>query len=99
MRQRASFFIYQSAENDPSTESEYEITGGYVYPLEGKSKKYVHDLKLYGGNAAVLADDFRRWMSDACRGKNLAYTLAFLTFFLSCCIFYLARQFSNHDQS
>ena len=40
----------------------YEIVGGNAYLIAPEnSKKYVHDLKLIGGNAAVFADEFSRW--------------------------------------
>ena len=46
-------------------------------PLE--TKKYLHDLQLYGGTANVLAAEFQDWFAGLWHGRNLAYTLAVLT--------------------
>lgn len=43
------------------------------------SKKYLHDLELYGGKANVLAPEFREWFAGLWYGKNLAGTIAVLT--------------------
>ena len=54
-------------------------------PLGGQleSKKYIHDLQLYGGTANVLAAEFRDWLAGLWYGKNLAYTIAVLTLLLA----------------
>jgi hypothetical protein len=44
-----------------------------------ESKKYLHDLEVYGGKANVLAAEFREWFSGLWSGKNLAYTIVVLT--------------------
>lgn len=46
-------------------------------PLD--TKKYVHDLRVYGGTANVLAAEFREWFAGLWYGRNLAYTIAVLT--------------------
>jgi hypothetical protein len=46
------------------------------------TKKYIHDLQLYGGTANVLADEFRAWFASLWQGRNLAYTVAVLTVLL-----------------
>jgi len=43
------------------------------------SKRYIHDMELYGGTANVLATEFRVWLAGLWHGKNLAYTIAVLT--------------------
>lgn len=43
------------------------------------SKKYLHDLEMYGGKANVLAAEFREWFAGLWYGKNLAFTIAVLT--------------------
>ena len=50
-------------------------------PLQGQleSKKYLHDLEIYGGQANVLAAEFREWFAGLWYGENLAYTIAALT--------------------
>lgn len=44
-----------------------------------ESKKYLHDLQMYGGTANVLAAQFREWFVGLWSGRNLAYTIAALT--------------------
>jgi hypothetical protein len=43
------------------------------------TKKYVHDLELYGGKANVLADELRRWFGSLWHGRRLAATVACIT--------------------
>ena len=46
-------------------------------PLE--TKKYIHDLDLYGGEANVLAAEFREWFAGLWYGRQLAFTIAVIT--------------------
>ena len=50
-------------------------------PLQGQleSKKFLHDLEIYGGQANVLAAEFHEWFSGLWYGENLPYTIAALT--------------------
>jgi len=43
------------------------------------SKKYLHDLEVYGGKANVLAAEFRDWFAGLWYGRNLAFTIVVLT--------------------
>ena len=43
------------------------------------SKKYLHDLEVYGGKANVLAAEFRDWFAGLWYGRSLAGTIAVLT--------------------
>jgi len=84
--------IYRAAMNDPTGDAGYEIVGGFVYPGGGGyTKKYIHDLQLFGGNAAVLADEFMRWFTGLWQGESLAYTVGFITAALSLVLFLIAR--------
>jgi hypothetical protein len=86
-------FIYQAAMNDTESTSGYEVIGGFIYPNAGEhSKKYVHDLELYGGKSAVLADDFMRWFAGLWHGKSLALTVACITLFISLGVFFAATR-------
>ena len=88
----SSVWIYRAAMIDATSDPNYEFIGGFVYPGEGGyTKKYVHDLQLYGGNAAVLADEFMRWFNGLWRGESLAYTVGFLTAAISLVLFLIAR--------
>ncbi len=42
------------------------------------TKKYVHDLEVYGGKANVIAAQFRDWFDSLWHGRQLAYTVAVL---------------------
>lgn len=88
----SSALIYQAAINDSTSDLSYEIVGGYVYPgAGGYTKKYVHDLQLYGGNAAVLADEFMRWFTGLWHGKSLSFIVAGMAFILSFGVFIAAK--------
>ena len=41
-----------------------------------QSKKYLHDLELYGGKANVLAVQLVQWFESLWHGTRLAYTVA-----------------------
>jgi len=88
----SSVWIYRAAMNNETSDSNYEFIGGFVYPAEGgNTKRYVHDLQLYGGNAAVLADEFIRWFNGLWRGESLAYTVGIITIAISLVLFLIAR--------
>ncbi len=93
-----AILIYWSAVNVP-VDSAYEIVGGNVYPGGGYDKKYVHDLQLYGGSAAVLSDQFMRWFNGLWQGTQLAYTVAIITIVLSFVLFVIANNVSNCTKS
>jgi multisubunit Na+/H+ antiporter MnhG subunit len=88
----SAVLIYHAAVNEPADDSGYEVIGGFIYPGGGASnKRYVHDLQLYGGKSAVLADDFMRWFSGLWHGTNLAYTVGFITLVVSFMIFVISN--------
>jgi hypothetical protein len=96
----SSFLIYRAAINDSTSDSGYEIVGGYIYPGGGGyTKKYVHDLQLYGGNAAVLTDEFMRWFAGLWHGKSLSFTVASIAFILSLGVFVVANNVQPSSQS
>ena len=79
-----AIYIYQSADMDASGALGYQIIGGTVYPIMPENTKiYKHDLEVYGGKAAVLADDFRRWFNGLWHGKTLAFTIAVISILIS----------------
>lgn len=47
------------------------------------SKRYIHDLELYGGKMNVLMDQFHRWFAGLWQGKSLAFTVACITLAIS----------------
>ncbi|MGO9139250.1 MAG: hypothetical protein ACLP9S_12840 [Syntrophales bacterium] len=95
-----AIFVYQTADNDASGALGYQIIGGTVYPIMPENTKiYRHDLELYGGKAAVLADDFRRWFNGLWHGQSLAFTVAVLSIIVSCTGFFTARHLPSRSES
>ncbi len=87
-----SVLIYITAENNSESVLGYETAGGYVYPiLPEDSKKYIHDMELYGGKANVLANEFMSWFTGLWHGRSLAFTVGFITLFVSSGIFLVAN--------
>ncbi|HUI44605.1 MAG TPA: hypothetical protein VL122_01275 [Nitrospirota bacterium] len=88
----SAILIYLTADNEGDSVSGYEVVGGYIYPgMHENSKKYIHDLEVYGGKAAVLADEFNHWFYGLWHGQTLAFTIACLTIFFSLVVFIAAR--------
>lgn len=87
--------VYRSASEDMGDIDGYEIIDGVAYPVMlPDSKRYRHDLELFGGKAAVMADDFSRWFSGLWKGKRLALTLTVLSIGISLLCFRAARRLS-----
>jgi hypothetical protein len=62
--------IYLTAQPPPENPLGYD-------PLD--TKKYLHDLEVYGGKANVIAAQFRDWFDSLWHGKQPAYAVAVLT--------------------
>jgi hypothetical protein len=87
----SAVLIYMTSENYSGGVLGYEIVGGSVHPIAPEeSKKYIHDLTLYGGKAAVVADEFNRWFFGLWHGKSLSLTVACITIFISLGFFLVA---------
>jgi hypothetical protein len=85
-------WIYQTADNHPNNVLGYDEGNGSVYPIRPEdSKKYLRDLELYGGKANVLITEFRLWFVGLWQGKSLAFTIAFITIFISLAFLWLAH--------
>ncbi len=82
----SSVLIYLSAENVPDTILGYEVD---------ESKKYIHDLELYGGKANVLAAEFMNWFDGLWHGKSLAFTVGYITIFIALVLFFVAHHMSS----
>jgi hypothetical protein len=68
----AAAVIYLTAQPSPANPLGYD-------PLD--TKKYLHDLEVYGGKANVIAAEFTDWFAGLWHGKRLAFTVAVLTAF------------------
>jgi len=96
----SAIVVYWTAADNTDSSSGYEVMGGNIYPTEpGNTKKYTHDLQLYGGTAAVLADEFSRWFKRLWYGKSLAFTIVCIASFLSVVIFLAAKYVSSDSPS
>jgi len=96
----SAVLIYRTAENESNSILGYEIIGGQAYPIMPEdSKMYLRDLQLYSGKAGVLADDFRRWFVGLWYGKSLAFTVAYITLFVSFVVFYAANHLPSRLKS
>jgi len=82
-----AIFIYVTAPPTPHQPLGYD-------PFD--SKKYVHDLELYGGKINVLTVEFRQWLERLWRGKNLAYIIALLTIMLACLFWFLGVRLASY---
>ena len=92
----SAVFVYLTADSGPGGAAGYEVSGDNVYPLSPEnSRMYAHDLELYGGRAAVLANEFRYWFVGLWHGKKLALTVACIAVFISACLFFVARHSSS----
>ena len=65
----AAVVIYLTAQPPPANPLGYD-------PLD--TKRYLHDLEVYGGKANVLAAEFRDWFDSLWHGRRLAFTVAAL---------------------
>ena len=83
-----AILIYLTAENNSDSVLGYE-----------NSKRYIHDLELYGGKANVLANEFMRWFVGLWHGKSLAFIVACVTIFISFGFFFVAKHLPSHLKS
>ena len=70
----SAILIYLFAEAAPANPLGYD-------PEE--SKRYVHDMLLYGGKANLLGSEFADWLGGLWHGKRLAFTVACITLLLA----------------
>jgi hypothetical protein len=56
------------------------------------TKKYLRDLELFGGKGNVLATEFTLWWQGLWHGRNLAFTVAWLTVFLALIFWLIATR-------
>ncbi len=88
--------IFVIAERPAASAVGYDIVDGQAYAISpGSSKRYVHDLEMYGGKAAVMADEFNRWFNGLWHGTSLAYTIAFLSIGTSLGFFFVASRMGD----
>ena len=80
----SAWLIYRTAANEPSSDEEgLSLSPEY-------SKQDLRELERYGGEANVLAYEFRLWFIGLWHGKSLAFMVAGATILLSGGCFYAA---------
>jgi hypothetical protein len=79
--------IYFTAEDDAP------LSTSYVIVLDpATSKAYVRDLERFGGKAAVLFDEFNRWLAGRWHGRALGITIAWLSVGAAGLLYWVARR-------
>ena len=70
---------------------------GLVNDFEN-SKKYMHDLELYGGKANVLANELTNWFVGLWHGKSLAITVACITIVIALGVYFITSDLQSDDR-
>lgn len=86
--------IYLAAPDDSGDSSiiGYEMGNGHKYPIyAAESKSYQYQMERLGGNYMVLSDELSRWLSSLWHGRQLAYTIAFLSIVAALVFFWVAQ--------
>lgn len=96
----SALVIYLTAEDISESGVGYEIADGNVYQVTPEnSKSYTHDLELFGGTSAVLANELRLWFVGLWQGKSLAFTVGCISILISLGFFYVAYHSPNDLKS
>jgi hypothetical protein len=82
--------IYLTAENASDST--------LVHDFEN-SKRYRHDLEVIGGKMNVVMDQFFRWFGGLWCGRSLAFTVAWISIFLSLGFFIFAYRWPSDPVS
>lgn len=78
----SAVLIYMNVDDTAENVSSYELA---------RSKSYLRNLRVYGGEMAILEYDMRRWFYSLWQGTSLAYTVGFITIALSGALYLTAR--------
>jgi hypothetical protein len=79
--------IYFTAEEEPALSTSYVVV---IDPTV--TKTYVRELRRFGGQAAVLFDEFNRWFAGLWHGKALGITIGWISVAAAVVIFWIARR-------
>ena len=93
--------IYVRADDSDADENvQIVVVDGRVYKVPlASTKMYQRELRRFGGEAAVLFDDFNRWFARLLRGRSLAIITACITVFVSVGLFLVARNMPSRPSS
>ena len=96
----SAILIYLKAVNDSDDILGYEVTGEGIYHLSPENSRiYARDLELFGGKAAVLANEFRNGFVGLWHGKSLAFTIACISILISFGVFFVAQHITTDSTS
>ncbi|MDX9713973.1 MAG: hypothetical protein RBT37_00945 [Dissulfurispiraceae bacterium] len=70
-------------------------TEAYEFKAED-SRMFRHNLEVYGGKISLALSDFSVWFSELWQGRQLAYTIVFITVSL-CLLIFLAAHYLVMD--
>ncbi len=77
--------IYFTAEDEP------ELSTSYVIVIDpATTKSYVRELERFGGKAAVLFDEFNRWLASRWHGKALGVTVAWVSAAIAALLYWIS---------
>lgn len=92
-----ALWIYQAVEAEEQLALANAAEGGSFHQVvPGHSKKFLHDLELYGGKANVLMYRFQVWLEELFQGKSLAVMVACLALGAAGWFIYAARRPPGH---
>lgn len=87
----AALFIYLSAANNDA-----ETPGQFIFD---NSKQHMRNLEVLGGKENIMAADFVRWFEGLWRGRQLAFTVAWVSIFCAGAFLMLARNYNPNKHS
>ncbi len=90
--------VYVLADRAADNAVGYDMVDGQAYAVSpGSSKRYIHDLEMYGGKAAVMADELNRWFAGLWQGTSLAYTIGIIAATASFGFFFVAARIEGDE--
>ena len=96
----SAILIYRADENNSNDVLGYEQSGDSIYPIQPEdSKRYLHDLELFGGKANVLVDQFMRWFVELWHGKSLAIIIGCVSILVSFGVSYASNRLPSRSTS
>jgi protein-S-isoprenylcysteine O-methyltransferase Ste14 len=73
----SAWLIYQGAqEEERRLLAQQESGGNFQQVVPQHSKRFLHDLEVYGGKANVLMYKFQVWLAELWQGRSLAGMVA-----------------------
>jgi hypothetical protein len=84
--------IYATAEEETAATS-YVIVGGEAYAVDPtRTKSYQLQVERFGGKAAILFDEFNRWLAARWQGKALGVTIGWISVGAAALLYWIASR-------